>query len=127
MACLGWGSASWKVACRDSFIGWGTPLRKKNLSQVVNNVRFLILPWVKVEHLASKVLAANIKCLAADWHSLYPESIVLLETFVDVARFQETCYRAANWCYVGETHRQKWQWSLLSRSAQGGLSLSPGK
>jgi hypothetical protein len=103
VACLGWGSASWKVACRDSFIGWGTPLRKKNLSQVANNVRFLILPWVKVEHLASKVLAANIKRLAADWHSLYQESIVLLETFVDVARFQGTCYRAANWQYVGET------------------------
>ena len=103
VACLGWGSASWKVACRDSFIGWDTPLRKKNLSQVANNVRFLILPWVKVEHLASKVLAANIKRSAADWHSLYQESIVLLETFVDVARFQGTCYRAANWRYVGET------------------------
>ena len=103
VACLGWGSASWKVACRDSFIGWGTPIRKKNLSQVVNNVRFLILPWVKVEHLASKVLAANIKRLAADWHSLYQESIVLLETFVDVARFHGTCYRAANWRYVGDT------------------------
>ena len=103
VACLGWGSASWKVACRDRFIGWSTPLRKKNLTQVVNNVRFLIFPWVKVEHLASKVLAANIKRLAADWHSLYQEPIVLLETFVDVARFQGTCYRAANWRYVGET------------------------
>lgn len=103
VACLGWGSAFWKVACRDHFIGWGTPLRKKNLSKVVNNVRFLILPWVKVEHLASKVLAANVKRLAADWHSLYQESIVLLETFVDVARFQGTCYRAANWQHVGET------------------------
>lgn len=103
VACLGWGSASWKVACRDRFIGWDRPLRKKNLSQVANNVRFLILPWVKVEHLASKVLAANIKRLAADWHSLYQEPIVLLETFVDVARFQGTCYRAANWRYVGDT------------------------
>jgi len=61
------------------------------------------LPWAKVEHLASKVLAANIKRLAADWHSLYQEPIVLLETFVDVARFRGTCYRAANWRYVGET------------------------
>jgi hypothetical protein len=102
VACLGWGSASWKVACRDRFIGWSTPLRKKNLSQVVNNVRFLILPWVKVEHLAYKVLAANIKRVAADWHSLYQETIVLLETFVDLARFQGTCYRAANWQYVGD-------------------------
>ncbi|MEK7850712.1 MAG: Druantia anti-phage system protein DruA, partial [Deltaproteobacteria bacterium] len=103
VACLGWGSAAWKVACRDSLIGWSTPLRKKNLSKVANNVRFLVLPWVKVEHLASKVLAANVKRLAADWHSLYQESIVLLETFVDISRFRGTCYRAANWRYVGDT------------------------
>ncbi len=103
VACLGWGSASWNVACRDSFIGWSTPLRKKNLAKVVNNVRFLILPWVKVEHLASKILAMNIRCLADDWRFLYGETIVLLETFVDMARFQGTCYRAANWRYVGKT------------------------
>lgn len=103
VACLGWGSASWKVACRDNFIGWGATLRKRNLSKVVNNVRFLILPWVKVEHLASKVLAANVRRLAADWQSLYQESPVLLETFVDLARFRGTCYRAAGWRCVGAT------------------------
>jgi hypothetical protein len=103
VGCLGWGSASWKVGCRDSFIGWNAAVRKKNLPKVVNNVRFLILPWVKVEHLASKVLATNIRCLAADWRSFYRETIVLLETFVDLARFQGTCYRASNWRYVGNT------------------------
>jgi hypothetical protein len=91
------------VDSRDSFIGWSVSERKKNLFKVVNNVRFLILPWVKVEHLASKVLAANIRQIANDWASLYNESIVLLETFVDIARFQGTCYRAANWHYVGDT------------------------
>jgi hypothetical protein len=91
-------------------------LRKQHLSQAVNNVRFLIMSWVKVKHLASNVLAANIKRLAADWHFLYRESIVLLETFVDVARFQGTCYRAANW--TGETAKIR-QLSLLPRSAQG--------
>lgn len=103
VACLGWGSASWKVACRDGFIGWSKTDREKNLSKVVNNVRFLILPWVRVENLASKVLAVNIRRLAEYWFSLYREPIVLLETFVELSRFQGTCYRAANWRYVGDT------------------------
>jgi hypothetical protein len=70
---------------------------------VVNNVRFLILPWVQVEHLASKVLAANIRRLAADWQAHYCQPIVPLETFVDQARFRGTCYRAANWGSAGAT------------------------
>src|SRR5665811_1122125 len=103
VACLGWGSAAWRVSCRDAFIGWDQARRKQNLSLVANNVRFLILPWVQVEHLASKVLAANIRRLAADWQAYYCQPIVLLETFVDQARFRGTCYRAANWQYVGAT------------------------
>jgi len=103
VACLGWGSAAWRVSCRDAFIGWDRARRQRNLSQLVNNVRFLILPWVQVEHLASKVLAANIRRLAADWQAYYNQAIVLLETFVDQARFPGTCYRAANWQYVGTT------------------------
>ena len=103
VACLGWGSAAWRVACRDAFIGWDQARRKQNLSLVANNVRFLILPWVQVEHLASKVLAANIRRLAADWQAYYCQPLVLLETFVDQARFRGTCYRAANWRYVGAT------------------------
>lgn len=103
VAALGWGSAAWKVGCRDELIGWDARTRQANLHQVVNNVRFLILPWVRVRHLASKVLAANLKVLAADWQHFYAHPIVLAETFVDTERFQGTCYQAANWSRIGET------------------------
>jgi hypothetical protein len=103
VACLGWGSAAWKVACRDTMLGWDDQTRQANLHQVVNNVRFLILPWVRIPHLASKALAANLRVLAADWQRFYAHPIVLAETFVDTERFQGTCYRAANWARIGET------------------------
>jgi hypothetical protein len=103
VACLGWGSAAWKVGCRDTFIGWDAETRKANLHKVVNNVRFLILPWVRVEHLASKVLALNLRVLASDWQRFYSHEIALAETFVDTERFQGTCYKAANWTRIGET------------------------
>jgi len=103
VACLGWGSAAWKVGCRDTVIGWDAPTRQTNLHKVVNNVRFLILPWVRVEHLASKVLAANLRVLASDWQRFYSHEITLAETFVDTERFQGTCYKAANWTRIGET------------------------
>jgi hypothetical protein len=103
VACLGWGSAAWKVACRDTVIGWDAPTRQANLHQVVNNVRFLILPWVRVRHLASKVLALNLRGLAADWRRFYAHDISLAETFVDTERFRGTCYQAANWTRVGDT------------------------
>ena len=103
VACLGWGSAAWKVGCRDEFIGWDRTAREGNLHKVVNNVRFLILPWVRVEHLASKVLATNIKVLQDDWQSFYQQPVALLETFVEKQRFKGTCYKAANWHCVGET------------------------
>ncbi len=103
VACLGWGSAAWKVASRDAFIGWDRETREGNLHRVVNNVRFLILPWVKVEHLASKVLAANLRTLRSDWQRFYAQEVSLAETFVDTERFAGTCYKAANWNRVGET------------------------
>ena len=103
VACLGWGSAAWKVECRDLFIGWDAPTRQANLHQVVNNVRFLILPWVRVPHLASKVLALNLRALASDWRNFYAHDLSLAETFVDTERFRGTCYRAANWTRIGET------------------------
>lgn len=103
VACLGWGSAAWKVACRDGLIGWDHPTRETNLHKVVNNVRFLILPWVRVEHLASKVLAANLRALPRDWKSFYSQEIALAETFVDTERFPGTCYKAANWTRIGLT------------------------
>lgn len=103
VACLGWGSAAWKVACRDTAIGWDRETREANLHKVVNNVRFLVLPWVRVEHLASKVLAANLRALPCDWKSFYAQEIALAETFVDTERFLGTCYKAANWTRIGET------------------------
>lgn len=103
VACLGWGSAAWKVECRDALIGWDHTTREANLHKVVNNVRFLILPWIRVEHLASKVLAANLRVLASDWRRFYAQEVILAETFVDTERFAGTCYKAANWRRVGET------------------------
>lgn len=103
VACLGWGSAAWKLACRDRMIGWDRACRESNLPKVINNVRFLILPWVRIEHLASKVLAANIRTLKCDWQKFYNSPVVLLETFVDTQRFSGTCYRAANWECIGKT------------------------
>ena len=103
VACLGWGSAAWKVACRDAFVGWDSTTREANIHKVVNNVRFLILPWVRVLHLASKLLATNIRNLADDWRDYYQQPVALLETFIEKDRFEGTCYKAANWQYVGLT------------------------
>lgn len=103
VACVGWASASYKCAVRDDYLGWSTEQRKANLSYVANNVRFLILPWVQVPHLASKVLAANLRRLSSDWATVYGHRLYLAETFVDLSRFRGTCYRAANWKCLGET------------------------
>jgi hypothetical protein len=103
VACLGWGSAAWQVAARDHFIGWDQSTRKANLHRVVNNVRFLILPWIDVLHLASKLLARNSRLLQKDWYAAYHQQISLLETFVDTSRYRGICYRAANWMNVGKT------------------------
>jgi hypothetical protein len=102
-ACVGWGSAAWKVGCRDRFIGWNTEQRKNNLVGIANNVRFLILPWVAVKHFASKALALSTRALAADWYQAFSQVLVLAETFVDRSRFRGSCYRAANWIYLGDT------------------------
>lgn len=103
VACLAWGSAAWKVGCRDRFIGWRPEQRQKRLSAIANNVRFLILPGVQVQHLASKALALCRRALLSDWPQVFGEALVLLETFVDGSRFRGTCYRADNWLYLGET------------------------
>ncbi len=97
------GAAAWKVACRDQFIGWSPCARSKNLPLIVNNTRFLILPWVRIPHLASHLLSQNIKTLASDWNRCYHYAPVLLETFVDTEKFAGTSYRAANWQAVGKT------------------------
>ena len=103
VACLGWASAAWKIRDRDVFIGWDEQTKRKHLHLVVNNVRFLILPWVQVEHLASKILSMSLKRLNGDWQDVFGHGVYLAETFVDTSRYQGTCYRASNWQYVGQT------------------------
>lgn len=103
LGVIGFSAAAWKIASRDQWIGWSEPQRKKNLIYVVNNARFLVLPWIQCKNLASKLLSLSIKRLPYDWLSLYRYKPVLLETFVEQNRFRGTCYRAANWIRVGQT------------------------
>lgn len=103
LACLLFGSAAWKTQPRDRFIGWDHPARERNLQLVTNNTRFLVLPWVRVGCLASRVLSLTARRVASDWQSKYGHAVHLLETFVDRSRFRGTCYRAANWLRLGET------------------------
>ena len=103
LALLGFGAAAWKTAPRDHFIGWTAEQRESRLHLVVNNARFLILPWIHSRHLASKTLAIATRRLAKDWDLRYGYRPVLVETFVETRRFRGTCYKAANWTYVGDT------------------------
>jgi hypothetical protein len=103
LAALLFGSAAWKTAARDRFIGWDPPTRQANLKLMTNNTRFLILPWVKVVNLASFVLGAVIRRLSEDWQCRYGHGLCLVETFVDRSRFAGTCYQAANWMRIGQT------------------------
>ncbi len=103
LACLQWTSAAWKMAARDQWIGWSQEQRARNLPFLVNNSRFLILPWVRVKGLASKILARCARQLPEDWQRRYGCRPLLLETLVDARRFAGACYRAANWIVLGET------------------------
>ena len=103
LALLGFGAAAWKTAPRDCFIGWSAEQRERQLHLVTNNARFLILPWVRSRNLASRLLSMATRQLADDWQHRYGYRPVLVETFVETRRFQGTCYKAANWIYVGET------------------------
>ena len=103
VACLLFGSAAWKTAPRDQFIGWDRVTRRRNLRLITNNTRFLILPWIRVPHLASFVLAACLRRLRQDWMAKYGHDLYLVETFVDRSRFAGTCYKAANWRRIGQT------------------------
>jgi uncharacterized protein DUF4338 len=100
---LGFGASAWSLADRDRLIGWSSTQRQRNLHLVLNNHRFLLLPWVHCPNLASRVLGLVCRRLAADWFSHYGYRPVLLETFVQLPRFTGTAYRAANWRYVGLT------------------------
>ncbi len=103
IALLGFGAAAWQTAPRDRYIGWSHDQRKRNLPLIVNNARFLILPWVQAKNLASMLLAKVAKVLPGHWQDVYGYRPVLLETFVEKPRFQGTCYKAANWVYLGQT------------------------
>jgi hypothetical protein len=103
LACMLWTSPAWKMRARDAWIGWSDEQRRHNLQSVVNNGRFLILPWVRIKGLASKILALSARQLPLDWETRYGRRPLLLETLVDSARFRGTCYRAANWIHLGQT------------------------
>lgn len=103
LACPLWTSPAWKMKPRDAWIGWSDEQRQRHLQGIVNNGRFLILPWVRVKGLASKILALSARRMPRDWQTRYGHRPLLLETLVDAQRFRGTCYRAANWIYVGQT------------------------
>jgi len=103
LALLGFGAAAWKTAPRDNYIGWDKGTRRKNLHLIVNNARFLILPWVRSKNLGSRILSLACKQIRTDWQERYNYCPVLLETFVEKQRFKGTCYKAANWACVGDT------------------------
>lgn len=100
---VAWAGAVLKCGVRDRFVGWDEPTKAAKLGFVVNNVRFLVLPWVERKNLASRILAANLRRLSSDWQVAYGHPVYLAETFVDGARFRGTCYRASNWLELGET------------------------
>ncbi len=103
IACLAFSSAPRHLAPRDRFIGWSKEARRKNIRFLAYNTRFLILPWVEVEHLASHLLGRMARRLSRDWEEVYGHPVYYLETFVDPGRFRGTCYRAANWIVLGLT------------------------
>jgi hypothetical protein len=103
IACLAWSSAPRHLKLRDRYLGWSEEARDRNVHLLAYNTRFLILPWVRVPHLASHLLGRMARIVPADWQRLYAHPIYWLETFVDTSRFAGTCYRAANWQEIGTT------------------------
>lgn len=103
IACLAWSSAARHLAARDRFIGWSAKARRQNIGLIAYNTRFLILPFIKVPHLASHILSCAARVLPGDWERIYGHPIHFLETFIDPERFGGTCYRAANWISLGLT------------------------
>ena len=103
LCCLLFGSSAWKVSCRDEFIGWYASTRQRNVNYISNNMRFLILPWVRVYNLAIHILAQICRRIRLDWGKKYGHEIYLLETFVERDRFLGTSYKTANWICVGQT------------------------
>jgi len=103
IACLAWSSAPRHLGARDRYIGWSAEARRRNIRFLAYNPRFLIVPWVRVQHLASHILGRIAMILPKDWERIYGHPIYFLETFVDPERHRGTCYRAANWVVLGRT------------------------
>lgn len=103
IACLAWSSAPRHLGSRDRFIGWDQHTRRRNIHLIAYNTRYLILPWVRVPHLASHILGRMAAVLSADWERMYSHPVYFVETFIDPGRFRGTCYRAANWKFLGLT------------------------
>jgi hypothetical protein len=103
IACLAWSSAPRHLGSRDRYIGWNAEARRRNIRFIAYNTRFLILPWVRVPHLASHLLGRMAAILSDDWQRMYSHPIYFAETFIDPSRFRGTCYRAANWQLLGLT------------------------
>jgi hypothetical protein len=103
VACISFCACAWKLKDREKFIGWSEAQRQKNLQLVINNARFLVLPWIECKGLASKILSLAARQIPKDWLSRYGLQPVLLETFVEYERHRGTCYKAANWINVGRT------------------------
>jgi len=103
IACFAWSSAPRHLGPRDRFIGWSAQARRENIRFIAYNSRFLVLPWIEVRHLASHLLGRMAKRLSSDWEAVYAHPLYYLESFVDPERFAGTCYRAANWLFLGRT------------------------
>lgn len=103
IACLAWSSAPRHLGARDRFIGWSAEARRRNIRFLAYNSRFLVAPWVRVQHLASHILGQTVRRIAGDWERIYGHPVYFLETFVDPERHRGTCYRAANWVVMGRT------------------------
>ncbi len=103
IACLAWSSAPRHLGSRDRYIGWSAEARRRNIRFIAYNTRYLILPWVRVPHLASHILGKMTSQLSQDWERLYGHPVYFAETFIDPGRFRGTCYRAANWKFLGLT------------------------
>jgi len=103
IACLAWSSAPRHLGSRDRYIGWSAAARRRNIRFIASNTRFLILPWVRVPHLASHILGKVTGALSGDWERMYGHPVYFAETFIDPGRFRGTCYRAANWKFLGVT------------------------
>ncbi len=103
LGCIQFSSAAWRIAVRDAWIGWDEKARVRNLVHVVNNSRFLVLPWIVVKNLASRILSEAVRRMVVDWKRRYKVDPLLVETLVDPRRYRGTCYRAANWMDLGLT------------------------